>query len=174
MIRSCCKWLRARHTGIATRCSGRRYLARGFPLSRGFTLVELVTVSAIAGIFLVLAIPALGSVADSMKLSSQSNVYLSSLHLARGEAIKRNSRVTVCKSANGVNCTSTGGWHQGWIIFHDANDDGIRNSVEPVIQQVQALPVRSRLTGMQALPTMFPLRREAEPGWFQALSKPER
>lgn len=82
-----------------------------------------------------------------MKLSSQSNVYLSSLHLARGAAIKRNSRVTVCKSANGVNCTSTDGWHQGWIIFHDANDDGIRNAGEPVIQQVQALPVRSRLTG---------------------------
>lgn len=114
---------------------------------QGFTLIELLVVIAIVGILLVATMPMLGTIVDSMRLTAQTNVYLSALQLTRSEAIKRNSRVTLCKSADGSVCAEGGGWHQGWIIFHDANNNGARDSGETVIHQVQALPARLRLVG---------------------------
>ncbi len=114
---------------------------------RGITLVELLTVIAVLGILLAGAIPSLGAMVDSATLSSQSNMFLSSLHLARSEAIKRNSRVTLCKSADGLACTEAGGWHQGWIVFQDANNNGAKDGGEAVIYQAQALPASFRLVG---------------------------
>lgn len=124
-----------------------KYRSTGMRPQRGFTLVELLVVIVIMGALMAAAVPALGAITDSMKLSSQSSVYFSSLHQARSEAIKRNSRVTLCTSADGSACAESGGWHQGWIIFHDANNNGARESGETVIHQVQALPARSRLVG---------------------------
>ena len=110
-------------------------------------MVELLVVLAILGILISAAVPWFGTVADSMRLTSQANVYLSALHLTRSEAIKRNSRVALCKSVDGSVCAESGGWHQGWIVFHDANNNGARDSGETVIHQVQTLPTRLRLIG---------------------------
>ena len=114
---------------------------------QGFTLVELMVVIAILGILLGTAAPWAATVADSMRLSSQANLYLASLHLARSEAIKRNSRVTLCKSTDGLNCAEIGGWQQGWIIFHDANNNAVKDSAEVVVHQAPALPASFRLVG---------------------------
>ena len=44
------------------------------------------------------------------------------LNLARSEAIKRNTGITICRSSNGTSCT--GNWQDGWIVFVDSNFDG--------------------------------------------------
>ena len=116
---------------------------------RGFTAVELLIVVAILGVFLAWAVPALGLVGKSAKLSSQTNSFLSIMHLARSEAIKRNSRVTLCKSSEGVTCAQSGGWEQGWLVFHDKNNDALRGLDETIIYQVQVLPNNLRLIGNQ-------------------------
>ncbi len=59
-----------------------------------------------------------------------------SLLLARSEAIKRESRVVLCKSSNGATCATTGDWQQGWIVFADANDNASLDAGELVIQKV--------------------------------------
>jgi type IV fimbrial biogenesis protein FimT len=108
-----------------------------------------MAVLTIASILVAGALPAMSSVGALMKLSSFSNVFLSQLHLARSEAIKRNSRVVICKSADGAACSETGGWEQGSIVFHDANDNGFREAGELLIQRGEPLPSEYRLAGNQ-------------------------
>lgn len=114
---------------------------------RGFTLVELVAVIAILGILLGVAVPWVGTFADSLRLTLQANAYLSALHLTRSEAIKRNSRMTVCKSADGLSCTDGGGWQQGWIVFHDPNHNAAKDDAEVMVHQSPALPTSFQLVG---------------------------
>ena len=115
----------------------------------GFTLLEMLIVLAISALLLSVAVPSLSSIIDSIKLSSATNVFLSGLHLARSEAIKRNSRVVLCKTSDGVSCAVAGGWEQGWIVFHDANNNGTRESSERLIQRELPLSSSLRLTGNQ-------------------------
>jgi type IV fimbrial biogenesis protein FimT len=114
---------------------------------RGFTLVEMLVTVCILGTLLAIAVPLARSFGHSMKLSSLSNAFLSQLHLARSEAIKRNGRVAICKSADGASCSAAGGWEQGWILFHDVDNDGLRDAGEGVVQRFAALPPGFRLVG---------------------------
>jgi type IV fimbrial biogenesis protein FimT len=113
----------------------------------GFTLIELLVVVALVAILQSLAAPALSGMASSMHLTSAVNSLFSSLHLARSEAIKRNSRAVVCKSATGEACITTGGWEQGWIVFHDANNNAVLDAGEAVLSRQQAFPQSIRFTG---------------------------
>jgi type IV fimbrial biogenesis protein FimT len=111
------------------------------------TLVELALVLAVAGILLAIAIPALASMAQAGRLSGFTNELISSLHLTRSEAIKRNSRAVMCKSANGMTCASSGSWDQGWLVFHDANNNAALDAGEAVVQARQGLPAGFSVTG---------------------------
>ncbi|WP_296355207.1 GspH/FimT family protein [Ramlibacter sp.] len=84
-----------------------------------------------------------------MKATSFANMFVAQLQLARSEAIKRNHRVVACRSAGGVNCASAGGWEQGWIVFDDANNNGLRDDGELLLQRVDPLPAGWRISGNQ-------------------------
>ena len=71
-------------------------------IQRGLTLVELLVTLAIMAILLPIGFSGLSAAATSMRLTSASNLLLSRRHYARSEAIKRNSRVVLCKSRDGV------------------------------------------------------------------------
>ena len=113
----------------------------------GFTLIELLVVVALVVILQSLAAPAFSAMVNSMRMTTAVNSLFSSLLLARSEAIKRNSRAVVCKSASGNACITTGGWEQGWIVFHDANNNASLDAGEDVVSREQALPHPIRLTG---------------------------
>ena len=114
---------------------------------RGFTLVELLMTLAVVAVLVTFAVPSFHSMLDSGKLTTASNALLSSIQLARSEAIRRGGRVVLCKSSDGLACAERGGWEQGWMVFHDANNDGERDRSEPVIQRMQPLAASLRLTG---------------------------
>jgi type IV fimbrial biogenesis protein FimT len=113
----------------------------------GFTLVELLVVLAIVAVLLGTAIPSFRGVIRSAKLSSATDSLFSSLLMARSEAAKRHARVVLCKSADGSNCTTRGGWEQGWIVFHDANNNGLRDPGEDVVSRVNAMAGEMRFSG---------------------------
>jgi type IV fimbrial biogenesis protein FimT len=114
---------------------------------RGFTLTEILVVLAILALLVVTAVPSLKSAGDRMELTTASNDLLANLRLARSESIKRGGRVAMCKSPDGETCAKGGGWEQGWIVFDDMNNDGLRNPSEAVVHRMAALPDGWRLAG---------------------------
>lgn len=114
---------------------------------RGYSLVEVLVATAMAALLAAVAVPAFDSLIGTSRLTAATNDLLFSMHLARSEAIKRSSRVALCKTADGVVCSAGGGWEQGWIVFHDANQNGERDPEEVVIQRIQPAGGGLRLTG---------------------------
>lgn len=83
---------------------------------RGFTLIELMVAITVMAVLLGLAVPSFNEATLGSKLGSYANNFVASTNLARSEAIKRNVKVTLCATADGSSCASSGGWEQGWII----------------------------------------------------------
>ena len=113
--------------------------------------MEALVTLAIAATSASLGAAAWNGLATSLRLASYSNQFLGTLHLARSEAIKRNSRVAICKSADGERCVPAGGWEQGWIVFHDVNNNGTRDAGEAVVMAAGALPDGWRLAGNETV-----------------------
>lgn len=89
---------------------------------------------AVAAILLSIAVPSFRTTIQNNRLITEANDFVTALHLARSEAIKRRARVTLCKSANGAACTATGGWEQGWIAFVDSNNNNSRDVAEELLR----------------------------------------
>ena len=89
----------------------------------GFTLLELIITMLIVGILLAVGVPSLKGFMKGNQLVASTNELLSALHVARSEAVKLNSRVSVCDSTDGSSCAGTGEWEKGWIVFVDSDGD---------------------------------------------------
>ena len=102
----------------------------------GFTLVELLTVSAIVAIGLALAIPSYKYITTSYRMSAEVNALLGDVMYARGEAIKEGQGVTVCVSNSGTTCTGGSSWQNGWIVY--SNPTASTTPAAGTILRVQA------------------------------------
>jgi type IV fimbrial biogenesis protein FimT len=114
---------------------------------KGFTLIEFIMALAVAAVLLTLAVPTFGTVTMNKRITAQTNDFISTLALARAEALKRVSRVTVCRSANGTACAVSGGWEQGWIVFADDDNDATRDNGEDILRFRSALEGGNTLRG---------------------------
>ena len=54
-----------------------------------------------------------------------------------------------CNSSNANSCTTQGRWEQGWLVFHDVNNNARLDSGEVVLARQEALPKGVRLSGNQ-------------------------
>ena len=108
-------------------------------ISDGFTLIELLIAIAIVSILLGMAVPSLSAIIQSNRQSGHINQLVGHLNYARSEAIKRRINVLVCKSQDGLSCTSAGNWQDGWILFVDADGDRQHDSAEDLVAHRQPL-----------------------------------
>lgn len=117
----------------------------------GFSLIELMVVLVIVGIFLSLALPSFSHVNRSNRATAQSNGLLTALNLARTEAIIRRTRVSVC-AGTGSTCASGGAaWGDGWIVFVDRNAPGMASDDDEVLRVWPAVKKGDSLVGDGAL-----------------------
>jgi len=100
--------------------------------SKGFTLIELIVTLTVGAILFAVAIPAYKSTMTRNRIETLMSELTRSLNIARSEAIKRGTTVTVCKSADQTNCGGT--WSNGWIVFSDQNKDGSVDAGDELLQ----------------------------------------
>lgn len=110
----------------------------------GFTLIELVVTISVAAILLTLAVPSFRSTIQNNRVTGQANEFLTSLTLARSEAIKRGRNASVCISSDGTSCMGSN-WASGWLVWSDNNGNGTLDAGETV-RVHEALPTGSTLT----------------------------
>lgn len=102
---------------------------------------------AIAAGALRMALPSVQDMVQTAALNGAADDILSDLRQARTEALARNRRVTMCKSSDGSSCSSSGGWEQGWLMFHDENNNGLRDPGEEAIAHHPLVAAHVRITG---------------------------
>lgn len=84
----------------------------------GFTLIELMVTLVVVGVLLMVGVPSLKTFLQGSEQVAASNDLLSALHVARSEAIKLNSRVSICATDGGTTCVGDD-WSKGWVVFVD-------------------------------------------------------
>lgn len=94
-------------------CASQRWLMRGF------SMIELIMVMTVAGILAAIAAPSFKTFMQNSRLSTQANTLVYALNLARASAIKLDTAVQVCASADGASCNG-GAWTNGWIVGYPA------------------------------------------------------
>jgi type IV fimbrial biogenesis protein FimT len=105
----------------------------------GFTLLELMMGMVLLAVLITLGAGSLRPLWQKYQLQGQAEDLLSSMFLARSEALKRGVRATVCVSKDGVQCQNTGNWEQGWLVFEDTDGNALRSAQEPLLQSHAAL-----------------------------------
>lgn len=99
----------------------------------GFTLVELMVTLVVIGILAIVAVPSVSALISNGRVAGQTEELVASVQLARAEAVRRNTRVTLCPSTDGTTCAATATW-AGWIVHGMDNtlatpaDEVIRNN----------------------------------------------
>lgn len=91
----------------------------------GFTLYELLITMLIIGIVLAIGIPNMSAFTANSRITTTANDLHSSFMLARSEAARSKSNITICASANSLDATAdcNGTFDDGWIIFVDLDGD---------------------------------------------------
>ncbi|AMO55707.1 GspH/FimT family pseudopilin [Endozoicomonas montiporae] len=107
----------------------------------GLTLPEVVITLLISAILVSMASPSLKNLVVSQRVSSVAQEIYTSFALARSEAVKRRSAVSLCASNDGVICNSSGDdWSSGWVIFTDADADGVLEAGDQRLRVFPAQP----------------------------------
>lgn len=110
------------------------------PRQCGVTLIELLVTLSIAVILMTIAVPNFQDFSRRNRIESATSDLMATLSYARSEAIRRGVKVSVCRSNTGINCTTTGPWQSGWIVFTNPNNDNNVDSGEEILRVHQALP----------------------------------
>ena len=100
--------------------------------SAGFTLIELMIVLAVIVILTTVVTPNFGPFVQQSRMDSIQGRLLTSVSMARSEAIRRDVQVTVCArntTENMANYSCGSSWANGWVVV--AGTEAVRVEEPP-------------------------------------------
>jgi type IV fimbrial biogenesis protein FimT len=108
----------------------------------GFTLLELLVTLALGAVLLTLAVPTFTNLVLESRMTASVNRFVHGMYVARHEALKSGADVAMCRSRSGQQCTHSGRWETGFIVFVNRDqDDPPRVDVgEPILQVERTMP----------------------------------
>jgi len=94
-------------------------------LQNGFTLYELLITFLIVGVVLAWGVPNMTAFTQNSRMTGTANDLHAAFQMARSEAARAKTNITICASANATSAAADcgGTWEQGYIIFVDENGD---------------------------------------------------
>lgn len=105
-------------------------------------MLELLITIVIASVLMAVALPSFRSLLGDSQMVATSNDFVTSIQIARSEAIKRGTFAGLCPSttpgAASAVCATNLGWTAGWIVFADDNGNGQRDAGEDLVGQKDA------------------------------------
>ena len=108
---------------------------------RGFTLLDLLLVTALVGLFLTLGLPGLRILQGNLATSVEQYRLLSLLRTARSAATHTHQPTVVCP-ADGEQaapaCGQAAG--RGWLVFADGNGDRRYDPADDALLRVERIP----------------------------------
>lgn len=134
--------------------------------SRAFTLIELLITVSVVGIALGLTGPSLAGLAANMRSYTALQGIISTLSLARQEAMLRRQQVTVCAVAPDGSCSRDWRSEHEITVFLDSDKDGNPGVGELVLRQTRWSLRDSELSWRASLARRY-LRFEATGGTWQ-------
>ena len=109
----------------------------------GFTIYELLITMLMIGIILSIGVPNMSGFMQNSRITGTANDLHASFQLARSEAARSKSNITICASANSMDAAAAcgGTFNDGWIIFIDLNGDLTRGGGgENILRAHPAIP----------------------------------
>lgn len=105
----------------------------------GFTIVELLIVVIVAAVLAALAAPNLSEFVKNNARATRVNTMVTALNFARGQAVTRNTRISLCRSAAFADCDGPGdgSFENGWIVFTDGGARGAVDGTDTVLRIFQ-------------------------------------
>lgn len=115
----------------------------------GFTVYELMITLLVIGVIMTIGIPSFTEFTQNSRLTSTANDLLSSFQMARSEAARSKTNITICASNNSMDAGAAcgGTFNDGWIVFVDVNGDLVRGGAgENVLRAHPPVPANVTIT----------------------------
>jgi len=124
----------------------------------GYSLIEMLFMLFIVGVLCSSVALSFKELQIRVHIRAASEALLSDVLSARAEALRLERRVTLCAAALDSSlqpalptaCASSGSsvaWHQGWLVFEDANSNGLWDEGEPLLRQRSRINSQVSATG---------------------------
>ena len=105
----------------------------------GLTLSELLAALAVAGVLAAAAVPGMSPLVTRAKADAAIEQLSRAIQFTRFQAITRQRTATLCP-AREASCGRRDSWHEGAMVFVDANADGVRDGGEEILLRLPPLP----------------------------------
>ena len=125
-----------------------------FRCSPGFTLTELAVVLAVTAVIATFSAPSFVMWQKRDQVDARARAMLSTLTLARSEAIRRGARVTLCRIDAARACLLSGkacdggltDWACGWALFSERDGGRVLMRMQPALAGVAVTGAGSELS----------------------------
>jgi len=91
--------------------------------NNAFSLIELMLALAVLATISIFAVPGFSTLLQNIRMSSNVNELIHSLHRARQNARVTGIATVICSSHDGQQCLAHSDWADGWLMFANADGD---------------------------------------------------